>query len=72
VTDEQASHTHGMGMSLEELQAQRTDLLPDRLEMARRRRRRRRNTGPIVCVPMVGAYPDPDHPCNHQPQIRGF
>jgi hypothetical protein len=57
VMDEQASHTHRMGMSLEELQAQRTELLPERLEMSRRRRRRRRNRGPIVVCPAV--YPIP-------------
>jgi hypothetical protein len=53
VIDEQASHTQGMGLSLEELQAQRTELLPERLEMARRRRRRRSRTG-ITCVQAIG------------------
>jgi hypothetical protein len=63
VTDEQASHTHRMGLSLEELQAQRTELLPERLELARRRRRRRRLRGPgVICQMELGAYP-PGHPC---------
>jgi hypothetical protein len=62
VIDEQASHTHSMGLSLEELQAQRTELLPDRLEMARRRRRVRRRSPGVTCITALGAYP-PGHPC---------
>jgi hypothetical protein len=54
VIDEQASHAQGMGMSLEELQAQRTELLPERLEMARRRKRRNR----VRTLPC----PDPSSP----------
>jgi hypothetical protein len=54
VIDEQASHTQVMGLSLEELQAQRTELLPERLEMARRRKRRNR----VRTLPC----PDPSSP----------
>jgi hypothetical protein len=56
VTDEQASHTQGKGLRLEELRAQRTELLPERLEMARRRKRRRGlRTVALPC-------PDPSSP----------
>jgi hypothetical protein len=69
VIDEQASHAQGMGLSLEELRAQRTELLPERLEMARRRRRRRRRaiTG-VICHGIE--YPDPDDPCNNPIPVR--
>jgi hypothetical protein len=70
VIDEQASHTHRMGLSLEELQAQRTELLPERLEMARRRRRRRPRPGTgIVCLGIE--YPA-DHPCSNPQPITRF
>jgi hypothetical protein len=49
-----------MELSLEELRAQRTELLPERIEMARRRKRRRRNR--VTCTLMIGVYP-PEHPC---------
>ena len=70
-TDEQASRTHGVGLSLEELQGQRTELLPDRPEMARRRRRRGNRCPGVNCIMAIGAYPDPDHPCNN-PQSGRF
>jgi hypothetical protein len=52
VTDEQGTHMQLGSLDLQELEAQRAELVPDRVVM-RRRKKKRRNTP---------SYP-PDHPC---------
>jgi hypothetical protein len=56
VIDEQAGmRTYTEGLALEELEAQRAELVPDRIEMRKRKRRRRGPTvTPVTCVAAVG------------------
>ncbi len=58
--DDQGTHMRLGGLDLEELEAQRADLLPDRIEMRRKKQRR----GKIVCVrALVPSMPSAQGPC---------
>jgi hypothetical protein len=46
VTDEQGTHMQLRSLDLEELEAQRAELVPDRIEMKRRKKWRRRRAIP--------------------------
>jgi len=68
VIDEQAGmRTYTEGLALEELEAQRAELVPDRIEM-RKRKRRRLPKGYRGCtfVAVNLPYP-PGHPCYEGP-----
>ncbi len=62
------------GLSLEELEGQYTELLPDRIEMRRaRRRRRNRGGGGVSCVVVQFAGGDNDNFGNAASALdRGF
>jgi len=56
VTDEQATHMQLGRLDLQELEAQRAELVPDRVVMKRRRKKRRRTPKPDPWPPCTPGY----------------